>query len=115
MLLASTVAKQSPGCPQQFTLTVPKIEAYFTGTGDLLAALILARMADEPTNLAFAVEKAVASLQNVLVDTAAHAGDAVHASKRTPTVYFKRELRLIQNWKYLLDPVVTVLVEPVSV
>lgn len=50
-------------------------------TGDLLAALLLARTQQHPDNLAAAVELAVAGLQGVLAVTAAAAGPAVAAAK----------------------------------
>lgn len=48
--------------------------------GDLLAALLLARIHSSPGNLAGAVELAVASLQGVLANTAAAAGPAAIAA-----------------------------------
>jgi pyridoxal/pyridoxine/pyridoxamine kinase len=48
--------------------------------GDLLAALLLARIHSSPGNLAGAVELAVAGLQGVLANTAAAAGPAAIAA-----------------------------------
>lgn len=49
--------------------------------GDLLAALLLARIHQSPDNLAAAVELAVAGLQGVLAATATAAGAAATAGK----------------------------------
>jgi pyridoxal/pyridoxine/pyridoxamine kinase len=49
-------------------------------SGDLLAALLLARIHQQPDKLAAAVELAVAGLQGVLAATAAAAGPAATAA-----------------------------------
>lgn len=54
--------------------------------GDLLAALLLARIDQYPGDLAQAVEMAVAGLQAVLLDTAAHCGVAALSGERTAAV-----------------------------
>lgn len=54
--------------------------------GDLFTALLLARLHRQPDCLGAALEAAVASLQAVLRDTAAEAGDAVAQTLRTAEV-----------------------------
>lgn len=62
-LIGSTRVPQEAGFPQRFRLRIPKLPMYFTGTGDLVAALLLARTADMPGRLTQAVELAIASVQ----------------------------------------------------
>ncbi|XP_027160395.1 pyridoxal kinase isoform X2 [Coffea eugenioides] len=55
--------------PEQFKIAIPKIPAYFTGTGDLMTALLLGWSNRYPDNLEKAAELAVSSLQALLVRT----------------------------------------------
>nr|DAD32010.1 TPA_asm: hypothetical protein HUJ06_010861 [Nelumbo nucifera] len=52
--------------PQQFKIVIPKIPAYFTGTGDLTTALLLGWSNKYPDDLDRASELAVSSLQALL-------------------------------------------------
>lgn len=54
--------------------------------GDLLTALLLARLHKDPDNMQHAVEQAVASLQAVLLASAEASGEAAHAKERTAQV-----------------------------
>ena len=54
--------------------------------GDLLTALLLARLYKDPDNMQYAVEQAVASLQAVLLASAEASGKAAHATERTAEV-----------------------------
>lgn len=54
--------------------------------GDLLAALLLAKLYLKPGNMQHAVEHATASLQGILLATVAAAGEAAHTKERTPAV-----------------------------
>lgn len=110
-IVASTRLPQRAGGGQRLRLRVPRIDAYFTGTGDLFTALLLARLHREPDCLGAALEAAVASLQAVLRDTAAEAGDAVAQTLRSAEVCRRRELRLIQNQAAIREPTVKVLAE----
>ncbi|GIL72751.1 hypothetical protein Vretimale_4458 [Volvox reticuliferus] len=85
-------------------MRIDRIKAYFTGTGDLFAALLLAWMHHHPGDLATAVEKAVGGLQAVLADTVRHCGPAALAAERTSEVCALRELRLIPCQAKLQDP-----------
>lgn len=102
-ILGSTTVPQD-GSPSKFSISVPKLDASFTGTGDLMAALLLARVTDMPSRFAAAVELAVASVQNVLLDTVQHAGAALRSSERSADVMKLRELRIVQNQGALLHP-----------
>nr|DAD35644.1 TPA_asm: hypothetical protein HUJ06_006284 [Nelumbo nucifera] len=55
--------------PEQFRIVIPKIPAYFTGTGDLTTALLLGWSNKYPDNLDRASELAVSSLQALLYRT----------------------------------------------
>lgn len=59
---------------QRVKATFPCIEAYFTGPGDLLAALLLAWLSRCPGDLAGAVRKALSTMQRVLRATARASG-----------------------------------------
>ena len=107
---ASTTTRQPAGHPAQFRLSVPRLQASFTGTGDLLAALLLARSSTS-SSLATAVEQAVASVQAVLKDTASHAGAAMSPTEKSSAVMKARELRLIQNQAAITSPQVKHTVE----
>lgn len=54
--------------------------------GDLLTALLLARLHKDPDNMKYAVEQAVASLQGVLLASAEASGEAAYATERTAQV-----------------------------
>ncbi|EEH56691.1 uncharacterized protein MICPUCDRAFT_44424 [Micromonas pusilla CCMP1545] len=91
-------------CEQRFKITVPRIPSYFTGTGDLCAALLLAWSDKLPGQLGRAAERAVASLQGVLRKTAQAQAEAEAAGK---TGIGCRELRLVQSVEELTRPTVT--------
>lgn len=117
VLVASTKVPQADGSPATFRLKIPKLPGYFTGTGDLLAALLLARIHERPSHLASAVELAVAGLQGVLAATAAAAGLtalAAGADDRSAEVFKAKELRLIQAQGALLKPAVTIKAQALS-
>lgn len=78
----------------RFMIDMPKLPQYFTGTGDLLAALLLAWTERLEDDMVGAVERAVASVQAVLRNTVAK-GDK------------RGELRLIQSRRELEAPAVT--------
>lgn len=50
----------------QATIQIPLLQAQFTGTGDLFAALFMAWMAKSGDDLVFALEKTVSTLQTIL-------------------------------------------------
>jgi len=123
-LVASTKQEQLPGRPSSFKVRIPKLHAYFTGTGDLLTALLLAWCARHPRDLATAVEKAVASLQGVLQHTAGAveelqqqeaaaggggqqgSGNPLSSKERTAAVFRAKELRVVQAQAAIANPIV---------
>ena len=91
----------------QYKLRVRRVEAYFTGTGDLFTALLLGWMHRYPENIKSALEHAVSGLQTVLLDTVEYAsknGGGADAGERNSRVCAARELRLIQNQDALVAP-----------
>ncbi|KAI3412661.1 Pyridoxal kinase [Psidium guajava] len=69
LLLIGSHQKEKGQAPEQFKILIPKIPAYFTGTGDLMTALLLGWSNKHPDNLDKAAELAVSSLQAVLQRT----------------------------------------------
>ncbi|EGD72200.1 pyridoxal/pyridoxine/pyridoxamine kinase [Salpingoeca rosetta] len=82
----------------RYRLTVPRFDFYFTGTGDLLSALILARTWEAPADPMTAVAKAAASLQGVCQRTYEYCRHV-----EAPTARHK-ELRLIQSKDHIESP-----------
>eukprot|EP00898_Chlorokybus_atmophyticus_P001943 jgi/Chlat1/274/Chrsp1S03166 len=80
---------------QRFRIRIPKLPAYFTGTGDLFAALLLAHN-ERHKDFAHAVELTVASMQR----TVEHNSGQLRPPSGPPA-----ELRLIQSRDDLLHPV----------
>ncbi|XP_052204592.1 pyridoxal kinase [Diospyros lotus] len=69
LLLIGSHKKEVGQSPKQFKIVIPKIPAYFTGTGDLTTALLLGWNNKYPDNLDKAAELAVSSLQALLQRT----------------------------------------------
>ncbi|KAK9845799.1 hypothetical protein WJX81_002662 [Elliptochloris bilobata] len=111
LLVASTSLPQADGSWQALKLRIPRVDGYFTGTGDLMTTLLLARLHERPDNLRAAVEAAVAGLQAVLLRTIEAAGDAAHSIEATSEVARLRELRIVQNQHLLRNPEVKLFAE----
>lgn len=92
---------------EQYYLCVPRVDGYFTGTGDLFSALLCGWLHKYPRNLKQALEHSIAAIQAVLVDTVAHCGVEAVTKHRDAEVSRARELRLIQNASAIRDPVIT--------
>jgi len=99
MMLASH--RSSDGALRQWRLRLPQVPQMFTGSGDLVAALLLAWTTTHPgvEGLPIALEKAGASMQAVLART--------HRSGR-------RELCLVQSRADFETPQVVVRAEPLQ-
>ncbi|KAG0562880.1 hypothetical protein KC19_9G179100 [Ceratodon purpureus] len=93
---------QSKGeAPKQFRIVLPKLHSYFTGTGDLMTALLMGWSHKFPDDLDKAAELAVNSLQAVLKNTIADYGEA----GALPEPKAKQlELRLIQSVNEIQSP-----------
>jgi pyridoxine kinase len=102
LLLIGSHKKTEEQPPEQFKIEIPKIPAYFTGTGDLTTALLLGWSNKYPDNLETAAELAVSSLQALLKRT-------VEDYKRSgfdPSTS-SLEIRLIQSQDEIRNPAVT--------
>uniref|UniRef100_A0A2P2KV63 pyridoxal kinase n=1 Tax=Rhizophora mucronata TaxID=61149 RepID=A0A2P2KV63_RHIMU len=69
LFLIGSDQKEKGQTAEQFKIVIPKIPAYFTGTGDLMTALLLGWSDKYPDNLEKAAELAVSSLQALLQRT----------------------------------------------
>lgn len=94
--LSVLVSSRSTNSYVQFAIDTDYINGSFTGSGDLMSALLLAWMDKIPDDPVLACSNAMASVSAVLLDTANHPFD--NAFCRMP------ELRLIQNQNAILHP-----------
>lgn len=79
----------------KWSMEVPKRDEYYTGTGDLFNALLLAWLnKDTSITLGDAVQKVVSSIQHVLD----RSNDA--ANQKLPM----KEIRLVQSSSHILNP-----------
>ncbi|XP_058748100.1 pyridoxal kinase [Vicia villosa] len=99
LLLIGSNLKEKGQTPKQFKIPIPKIEAYFTGTGDLMTALLLGWSNKHPDNLEKAAELAVSSLQALLQRTLNDYKLAGHDPKSSSL-----EIRLIQSQDDIRSP-----------
>ncbi|KAL5164195.1 Pyridoxal kinase [Glycine soja] len=99
LLLIGSHQKEKGEPPRQFKIVIPKIPAYFTGTGDLMTALLLGWSNKYPDNLEIAAELAVSSLQAVLHRTLSDYKSAGHDPESTSL-----EIRLIQSQDDICTP-----------
>nr|XP_011465167.1 PREDICTED: pyridoxal kinase isoform X1 [Fragaria vesca subsp. vesca] len=99
LLLIGSHQKEQGLSPEQFKIVIPKIPAYFTGTGDLTTALLLGWSNKYPDNLDKAAELAVSSLQALLQRTVNDYKSAGHDPKSTSL-----EIRLIQSQDNIRQP-----------
>jgi pyridoxine kinase len=83
---------------------VGKIDGYFTGTGDLFAALLLGWLSRLPVDLSQAVDHALAGLQAVLQDTHRYAESQSQVEKYSAEWWSNRDLRLVQNQDRIAHP-----------
>ncbi|XP_047991570.1 pyridoxal kinase isoform X2 [Leguminivora glycinivorella] len=88
-----------------YTIQIPKVDATFTGTGDLFAALFLAWSYKTRDNLKLTLEKTIATLQAIVKDTYQKARAKYPTGKVPPALI---ELRLIQNKATIEDPAILI-------
>ncbi|KAG8278450.1 hypothetical protein J6590_019079 [Homalodisca vitripennis] len=99
LALASSLAD---GKKSQVTIEIPLLDATFTGTGDLFAALFLAWMAKSGGVLKEALEKTMSTLQAVLRRTLQMARQ--NAEGQGKLTVQQLELRLIQSKQDIENP-----------
>ncbi|KAJ0098786.1 hypothetical protein Patl1_21331 [Pistacia atlantica] len=96
LLLIGSHQKEKGQSSEQFKILIPKIPAYFTGTGDLVTALLLGWSNKYPDNLDKAAELAVSTLQCSCV--------LEYASYTIPfKEVYSLDWPLGKNWKALLQ------------
>lgn len=108
VILASVKqGKNDPG--KMYKMRIPRIQGYFTGTGDLFSALLLGWIDTFPDDLPRALEHAVGGLQAVLQDTALHSGleEECHIQPYSAIWWKNRDLRLVENQDSLARPDIT--------
>ncbi|CAI9766904.1 unnamed protein product [Fraxinus pennsylvanica] len=98
LLLIGSHQKEK-GQSQQFKILISKIPAYFTGTGDLMTALLLGWSNKYPENLDKAAELSVSSLQALLARTLNDYIKAGHDCQSSSL-----EIRLIQSQDDIRNP-----------
>uniref|UniRef100_A0A1B6MD03 Pyridoxal kinase n=1 Tax=Graphocephala atropunctata TaxID=36148 RepID=A0A1B6MD03_9HEMI len=102
LALASSI---TDGKKSQVTIEIPLLDATFTGTGDLFAALFLAWMAKSGGELNVALEKTLSTLQAVLKRTLQIASENTSKGKKCSKEQL--ELRLIQSKQDIENPTIT--------
>ncbi|ELU03774.1 hypothetical protein CAPTEDRAFT_170287 [Capitella teleta] len=90
------------GSPTMMQVHIPRLDAQFTGSGDLFTALLLAWLHKHSDDFQLACGKAVSTMQHVLRRTLAHSKQAV-LHPDTPSAG-RMELRLIQSASDIKDP-----------
>lgn len=108
IVLMGSSRKQNSRCC--FTLKMPKLPHYYTGTGDLFGALLLGWSIKHPDDLKKVCEKAVAGIRAVILNTAAYQEtlNASDSRKNHP------ELRIIQSRQEIEHPIVSLYGEYLS-
>ncbi|RAL46621.1 unnamed protein product [Cuscuta campestris] len=99
LLLIGSHQKAKDQPPEQFRIMIPKIPAYFTGTGDLMTSLLLGWSNRYPDDLDKAAELAVSSLQALLARTLRDYQRAGYDCKSSSL-----EIRLIQSQGNICNP-----------
>ncbi|CAK4691309.1 hypothetical protein LEN26_000490 [Aphanomyces euteiches] len=88
-------SEQVNGISNQYKMQIPRLKEYYSGTGDMFAALSLAWLSRYPTNLKLVLEKVIATIQAVMKRTS-----------EAKSAY--RELRLIQSRHDIESPQVVI-------
>lgn len=104
---------------RRYRVNIPRLDATFTGSGDLFAACLLARLTESRSDLPRAVELTLASVQAVLRRTVKDASEMRAGSGGNCGVGggagrpFEMELRLVQCIEQIRSPVVTITAEEI--
>ncbi|CAK1551109.1 unnamed protein product [Leptosia nina] len=88
-----------------YKIEIPKVDAIFTGTGDLFAALFLAWSHKTKNNLKLTLEQTIATLQAIIKDTYDRARQIQPSGRIPPSLI---ELRLVQNKRTIEEPKITI-------
>ncbi|KAL8610090.1 hypothetical protein ACOMHN_045487 [Nucella lapillus] len=109
LCLASSCLK---GEKRRYRLKIPKLDAIFVGTGDLFAACLLAWMCRDQGDLKLALEKTVATVQDVITRTLSYAKKAAGENNKPNSA--NMELRLVQSKKTIETPEVQISAQDLS-
>ncbi|XP_038209831.1 pyridoxal kinase [Zerene cesonia] len=88
-----------------YKIEIPKVDANFTGTGDLFAALFLAWSYKTKNDLKLTLELTIATLQAIVKDTYDNARKIQPTGIISPALI---ELRLIQNKHIIENPIINI-------
>ncbi|CAH0751488.1 unnamed protein product [Diatraea saccharalis] len=88
-----------------YKIEMLKQDATFTGTGDLFASLFLAWSHKTNNDVKLTLEKTIATLQSIVLDTFKKARAIQPTGKIPPALI---ELRLIQNKSTIEDPIIEI-------
>lgn len=100
-VITSSDSKGRSYC-EQFEVRFPYIDSYYTGTGDLFAALLLAWLHHHPNDFKRALENVISTIQDVLQITLDLGGKNC-------------DLKLIQSRNVIAHPTVRFLAKPLAV
>lgn len=89
-----------------YTMCIPRIKGYFTGTGDLFSALLLGWIDRYPEDLQSALEHAVGGVQGVLEETVRRIPHVSLGEQEeySATWWRSRDLRLVESQEKLIHP-----------
>lgn len=99
VIIASSLIEKC-GKKQRFIISCPKVNAHFTGTGDLFAALFLAWFSMTNFDLKLTLENVICSLQTIIQRTYTHA-------MKLPgglTSVANKELQIIESRNDIIKP-----------
>lgn len=100
-LVLLAISKDTPN-NKYVRLEIPKLEAIFTGTGDLFTSMLLAWLNEHPNDLKLACEKTMSAIQAILRKTLEEAQEAAGPSKKPSAAQI--ELRLVQSIDIMRSP-----------
>lgn len=105
-VLICFASSSTNGKAELIQVDIPTIQAEFTGTGDLFAALLLAWTYRHPTDFKLAIEKVISTMQLVLKQTLEWTQK--FSKDGTPLIVAQKELRLIQSKGHIENPKICV-------
>ncbi|XP_068633355.1 pyridoxal kinase [Battus philenor] len=88
-----------------YKIEIPKMDARYTGTGDLFAAIFMAWSYKTNNDIKLTLEKTIATLQGIVKDTYEKAREQQSTGDIPPALI---ELRLIQNKTIIENPMVSI-------
>lgn len=106
--LLGLASDRSGSSTRRFRVLIPSLDAHFTGTGDLFAALLLAWHHRYPHDLKQAMQKVLGSMRAILQRTFLYGSKK--ENKHLPSVE-RLELKLIQSRKDIEEPPLTIQVD----